>query len=114
VDNLTPDHKFLNLIEHIWPVISGLVLAFVVTIRWWWHIAKSKLVTKEELIMCKAKVDDQSRDDMVLILGEIKSIHKKIDETSKATNDKIDSYQRMNSQQHQDILLANGGKSGSR
>lgn len=92
-------HKILDVLEHIWPYVSGIVLTMAAGVRLWWYdrrqvkhriatleVLAEQSVTQRDLQECR---DDVRNDDD----SNLNKIYNKIDEIT-----------RDNSQQHQDIM----------
>ena len=105
---MSPEHKILDLLQHIWPIISGIILIVIASWKLWWSRAArqrewksevdkrlSHVVTKDELQACKVKVMDKGDDTNQEILHELKAMRLDRLEDNKD-----------NANAHQDIIKA--------
>lgn len=92
-------HKLLHLAEDIWPLLSGMGLVMLAGIKLWWsdrratkkrianiEIMCEHMVTQDELHSCREDVRQADDENLEKIYHEIKE------------------NQKINAQQHQDIM----------
>lgn len=102
----TNTHKLLDVVEHLWPYISGLILTMVVIVKMWWYNhneVKRRIntleklaemsATKIDLHECKAEVSGVDN-------ANLEKIYNKLSEQQK--DNAI--QQQNNAKEHQDIL----------
>ena len=80
---MSPEHKVIDLLQHLWPYIAGMFAAIVAGLRIWWSDRKAlrlrvqnvekiaeHAVTEARLQECKVDVDSVDKE----ILVEIRAI----------------------------------------
>jgi len=103
---MTPVHKTLDLLQHVWPYISGVFLSFIAVFRMWWidrkkmrrrmnnlEILAENSVSHKDLQACRDDVRAADEKNLMLIFSEIKSLREEHNADAK-----------VNAQQHMDIL----------
>ena len=81
----TNTHKALDFIEHLWPLLSGIVITLLAIIKLWWHShreTKSRIknlevlaensVTHKELQACRDNVREEDERNLTAVLKEMK------------------------------------------
>lgn len=102
----TQTHKAFDLLQHVWPYISGMFITLVAIVKFWFaerkalnsriknlEIIAENSATKAELYSCKEEVYAQDLINLEKIYEEIKILRKESQDEAHS-----------NSQQHQDIM----------
>lgn len=95
----TNTHNILDVLDRVWPYVSGVAVTILATVRLWWHdkkVTKARIntlevmaehmVTKDELQACRDDVREEDESNLEKIYKEIKENNQE------------------NARQHQDIL----------
>ena len=111
MDSLT--HKILDILQHLWPYVSGLFITLAAGARLWWLNYKrteqrisnvetlaEQAVTEKRLQQCKAEVFHHDAGIEEKILKEIRSIRDEIHGIRHETREDF----RSNSEAHEHIL----------
>ena len=99
-------HKVLDVLQHTWPYVSGVIITMMAGLKLWWSTHRNtqkrittlendvkQTVTHEELHACRDDVRDTDVENENKILTEIKHIREDMREDN-----------RINSKAHQDII----------
>ena len=91
------EHKILNWLEHIWPLMSGIAITIMAVFRLWWYDKKvvkkriatleslaEHMATQDDLRECREGVDKQDADNLKVVLDEIKTGERRNDEKHNA------------------------------
>ena len=98
---MSPEHKILDLLQHLWPYLAGVFAAIVAGLKMWWSDRKAlrlrvqnvekiaeHAVTEARLQECKVDVDQV--DEKILL--EIRAIREDMREDNRlntSTHDKL-------------------------
>ena len=98
---MSPEHKILDALQHLWPYLAGVMAAIIGGFKLWWSDRRSirqrmvnvekiaeHAVTEDRLRECKGDVDKTNES----ILGEIRAIREDMREDNRlntATHDKL-------------------------
>jgi hypothetical protein len=111
------EHRVLNILEHLWPYVSGLVLIMGATMKLWWHgrrEIKKRIVVLEKLAEngasqddlrdCRAGVDEQDAENLKIVLGEIKELRGEIRQDTKESVEARKQDTKENVEAHSKIM----------
>lgn len=98
-DMPTGHHKWLDMIEHIWPLLSGIGITILAAVKLWWNErqqTKKRIETLE--VMCEHMV---SKDELQACRDDVRETD--LRETEKIY-DAIEKNSAENNRQHQEIM----------
>ena len=121
------EHKVLDIVEHLWPYISGAIIGLFTMIKLWLkgkkrvedrivslEILAKRAVTKDDLIDCKKEVDQQDSTLAKEMLVEFKGLRKEIREDAQINKSEHKEIQKeLNNTMHQIIRLHSGDNHGN-
>ena len=112
------EHKILNWLEHIWPLMSGIAITIMAVFRLWWYdkkVVKKRIATLEaladnmatqsDLRDCRDSVDKQDAENLKVVLLEIKGVRNDIRQDTASNNNQHQAIRKDMAKSNENILL---------
>ena len=96
-------HKFVHVLEHIWPYVSGMVIVMFAGFKLWWSDRReTKVRIKNIEVMVEHLQNDKvSQQDLQACRDDVREVD---DANLVRIMDRIEQNATDNAKQHQDIL----------